>query len=260
MPLLNIGRVRPVWQGAHNQGQAYSQLDVVSSNGRSFIATQDVPSGTVTNDLNYWQMIADRGANGQDGALGQQGPAGPTGATGPQGPAGSRGAQGSPGQTGPAGPAGGMPNHQWSGTNIRFQNPDGGWGPYVNIRGQDGNDGRDGSVGARGPEGPQGPTGPRGLLGPTGPQGPTGPAGGFDVFTGSWNRRTDYPVGHVLLAYTDSVVASNHNSTVSLAYYENGIPGQVGTTGDGAALAGAWRTRGGGAFGGIVISICQRIG
>lgn len=34
--------------------------------------------------------------------------------------------------------AGDLPAHQWSGTSIRFQNPDGTWGPYVNLKGDAG--------------------------------------------------------------------------------------------------------------------------
>ena len=64
----------------------------------------------------------------------------PTGLTGPQGPQGLQG---------PIGPA---PAHEWSGTSLRFQNPDATWGSYTNL---------------------QGPQGPQGLTGPQGPPGPT---------------------------------------------------------------------------------------
>lgn len=35
-------------------------------------------------------------------------------------------------------PPGPKPNHQWSGTSLRFERPDGSWGPYVNLRGPQG--------------------------------------------------------------------------------------------------------------------------
>lgn len=44
--------------------------------------------------------------------------------------------------TGLQGPQGDKPAHQWSSTSLRFENPDGSWGAYVDL------------------EGPQGPTGP----------------------------------------------------------------------------------------------------
>jgi len=47
--------------------------------------------------------------------------------------------------TGLQGPKGDEPAHQWSGTRLRFQKPDGTWGTYVDLRG---------------PAGPQGPAGP----------------------------------------------------------------------------------------------------
>lgn len=49
--------------------------------------------------------------------------------------------EGPPGDTGPQGepgPKGDKPAHQWSGTSVRFENPDGSWGSYVNLKGQDG--------------------------------------------------------------------------------------------------------------------------
>ena len=55
--------------------------------------------------------------------IGPAGPIGPMGPTGPTGPA---------GPTGPTGPA---PAHQWNGTELRFQNPDGTWGAYVDLQG-----------------------------------------------------------------------------------------------------------------------------
>ena len=42
------------------------------------------------------------------------------------------------GPQGEPGPKGDKPAHQWSGTSLRFENPDGSWGAYVNLKGQDG--------------------------------------------------------------------------------------------------------------------------
>lgn len=80
-------------------------------------------------------LKGDTGATGATGAKGDTGPVGtigPTGATGAQGPIGLTGPAGATGATGP------VPAHQWSGTWLRFQNPDGTWGTWVNLVGPQG--------------------------------------------------------------------------------------------------------------------------
>ena len=49
-----------------------------------------------------------------------------------------KGPQGDQGPQGEPGPKGDKPAHQWSGTSLRFENPDGTWGSLVNLKGQDG--------------------------------------------------------------------------------------------------------------------------
>lgn len=51
---------------------------------------------------------------------------------GPQGPRGERGQQGPQGDVGPA------PEHEWRGTELRFQHSDGSWGKYVDLKGDKG--------------------------------------------------------------------------------------------------------------------------
>ena len=80
----------------------------------------------------------------------------PTGLQGPQGPQGPAGSQG---------PKGDKPAHQWSDTSLRFENPDGSWGSYVDLRGPTGPQGLQGVQGSQGPTGPQGPQGPQGPAG-----------------------------------------------------------------------------------------------
>ena len=58
--------------------------------------------------------------------------------------------------------------HQWEGTQLTLQNPDGTWGEWVNLQG---------AQGIRGPEGPQGSAGPQGLAGPEGSKGSQGETG-----------------------------------------------------------------------------------
>jgi len=58
---------------------------------------------------------------------------------GPPGPA---------GPPGPEGPSGPPPEHEWQGTRLRFEQPDGSWGEYVDLRGPAGMNGRNGGSGA----------------------------------------------------------------------------------------------------------------
>ena len=122
------------------------------------------------------------GNTGPTGATGPQGPAGPTGPkgdtgnTGATGAIGPQGPQGSTGPTGAVGPSGPAPAHNWSSYSLRFQNPNGTWGAYTNLRGATGATGATGPQGATGAQGPQGNTGATGATGPQGAVGPSGPA------------------------------------------------------------------------------------
>lgn len=77
----------------------------------------------------------DSGRDGKDGIAGPRGERGPVGAAGRDGV----GIQGPKGQKGDTGPA---PDHEWRGTELRFRNPDGSWGKWVDLKGQPGRDGR----------------------------------------------------------------------------------------------------------------------
>lgn len=52
-------------------------------------------------------------------------------------------AKGDKGEKGDTGP---MPDHQWDGTKLRFQKPDGTWGKWTDLRGKPGKDGKDGAI------------------------------------------------------------------------------------------------------------------
>lgn len=80
----------------------------------------------------------ERGAPGVDGARGEPGA---------KGDPGQPGAQGDKGDKGEKGEAGRPPRHEWRGTWLRFENPDGSWGEWVDLRGVPG-------IGARGRPGP----------------------------------------------------------------------------------------------------------
>ncbi len=65
---------------------------------------------------------------------GKPGPAGPVGPQGIQGPVGMQGPAGQPGPVGPQGPQGQQgdaPEHEVQGNLVRFKNPDGTWGKWV---------------------------------------------------------------------------------------------------------------------------------
>jgi hypothetical protein len=98
--------------------------------------------------------------------------------TGPQGIQGIQGIQGE------IGPKGNGPEHSWENTQLRFQNPDGSWGTYTDLKGATGEQGIQGIQGVMGNQGIQGEVGPQGIQGV---QGETGPQGiqGIQGETGS---------------------------------------------------------------------------
>lgn len=77
-----------------------------------------------------------QGVQGPQGAtgLGTQGPQGLQGVPGVglQGPIGPRGDEGQEGETGH------VPSHEWSGTSIRFMDPDNSWGSWIDLKGDSG--------------------------------------------------------------------------------------------------------------------------
>ena len=90
------------------------------------------------------------GVDGRDGKDGQVGPAGrdgKDGADGVRGEVGPRGPKGEPGPQGEPGEKGDKPNHQWSGTKLRFEKSDGTWGKYVDLKGPKGDPGKSGGGG-----------------------------------------------------------------------------------------------------------------
>ncbi len=99
-----------------------------------------------------------QGLVGPTGPKGDTGPSGPSGASiqglvGPSGPQGQRGSQGlsgapgvsgtkgDPGMRGDVGMTGLSPAHEWEGESLRFKQPDGNWGKWVDLKGQAGTSG-----------------------------------------------------------------------------------------------------------------------
>ena len=78
MATTNLGRVSVVPKGQWNSGTEYKKLDIVTSNGNSYIAVLDNTNKAVTNTT-YWQLVAEKGAKGDKGNTGQTGATGETG-------------------------------------------------------------------------------------------------------------------------------------------------------------------------------------
>jgi len=78
----------------------------------------------------------DRGPQGVAGAVGPRGQMGQLGERGPQGFEGEKGpiGVGLPGPQGPQGPQGLPPKHQIEAEQIRFEMPDGSWGPWIDLK------------------------------------------------------------------------------------------------------------------------------
>lgn len=98
-------------------------------------------------------LQGDKGERGDKGDTGERGPKGEPGKDGEPGPAGKDGKdgqQGEPGERGKQGSKGDTPEHEWSGSRLRFEKPDGTWGEFVELRGPKGGRGDTGRAGGGG--------------------------------------------------------------------------------------------------------------
>lgn len=95
------------------------------------------------------EVVGVVGEAGPPGARGPRGATGPAGAPGERGTRGPRGLAGPAGPPGPPGPVGPRPDHEWSGTRLRFELPSGDWGEWTDLRGPVGPPG----IGVRGSSG-----------------------------------------------------------------------------------------------------------
>ena len=104
-----------------------------------------------------------QGLQGETGRRGRRGPQGPQGERGERGPSipgpagkdgksiqGPVGRAGEPGPVGPRGPIGPMPRHKWAGTKLSFEQPGGGFGQAVDLKGDTGGRGMSGAGGGKG--------------------------------------------------------------------------------------------------------------
>ena len=66
MATLNLGRIKPVFQGAYNNSTAYVVDDIVTFGDESFICIQ-ASTGNATSNASYWTKLAAKGADGSNG-------------------------------------------------------------------------------------------------------------------------------------------------------------------------------------------------
>lgn len=111
----------------------------------TFLSFRDAEGNVLAEPVN---LKGERGAPGEKGDPGEKGEKGDPGQDGMDGANGADGMDGAPGQ---------MPGHQWEGTALQFQNPDGTWGNSVELKGEKGEPGEKGEKGDPGPaNGPKG--------------------------------------------------------------------------------------------------------
>ena len=65
MATLNLGRIKPVFQGAYSNSTAYVVDDIVTSGDETFICIQ-ASTGNATSNASYWTKLAAKGTDGTD--------------------------------------------------------------------------------------------------------------------------------------------------------------------------------------------------
>ena len=63
MATLNLGRIKPVFQGAYNNSTAYVVDDIVTFGDETFICIQ-ASTGNATSNASYWTKMAAKGTDG----------------------------------------------------------------------------------------------------------------------------------------------------------------------------------------------------
>ena len=65
MATLNLGRIKPVFQGVYSNSTAYVVDDIVTFGDETFICIQ-ASTGNATSNASYWTKLAAKGTNGTD--------------------------------------------------------------------------------------------------------------------------------------------------------------------------------------------------
>jgi hypothetical protein len=148
---------------------------------------------------------------------------------GADGERGLTGLTGQTGQTGQTGATGAAPEHSWSGTQLRFKNPNGEWGDYVDLKGSKGDQGEPGQDSEV--PGPQGPAGPN-QVNTTTATNITGILKGSSSLVAAATADTDYLASPASAEQGDIIYAGAGPATARLAH---GTSGQLLKSGGHAA-------------------------
>lgn len=105
MPKIRIGKISITPRGEYDSSTQYSELDIVTYEGSTYIVKKDA-LGILPTDESYFQLLAKKGNDGDKGEQGPKGDTGPQGLKGDTGEQGPKGDKGDKGDTGPQGPAG----------------------------------------------------------------------------------------------------------------------------------------------------------
>jgi collagen type VII alpha len=165
--LVFTGGINPL--GEYNNGTSYVTGDSVSYLGSSYVAVQ-ATTGNLPTDTTYWQLLAekgDQGDTGPSGAIGPSGSVGPVGPTGPIGPSGEAGQDGTSiipsGEYNNAFTYNSANSVSFVGSSYLAKQTTVGNAPtdttYWQLLAQKGDTGNTGPSGATGATGPQGPSG-----------------------------------------------------------------------------------------------------
>lgn len=87
MEVMKLGKIGLTLGGDYDSAKEYDKLVCVTHEGRSWVSRKEVPSGMVPSfdNVEYWQLVSERGEQGPEG------PRGLIGLTGPRGPQGNSG-------------------------------------------------------------------------------------------------------------------------------------------------------------------------
>ena len=137
-----------------------------------------------------------------------------------------------------SGPVGPSPEHEWSGTELKFKNPDGSWGTSVDLKGAKGDTGKTGPQGVPGKDGQDGKDGAPGTAQPA----TASTLGGVMVSTGL----TADAAGHLSVslpwsktACYNSAIVVTHNSKLYFWLKASGVGTADGVREPGTSTASA---------------------
>lgn len=68
-----LGKIALTFGGDYSSSREYEKLVCVTYNGASYVSIRKVPEGILPTNIQYWQVISSRGAQGPQGIPGPQG-------------------------------------------------------------------------------------------------------------------------------------------------------------------------------------------